>query len=83
MLRLVFLSCFGFTGGVLYLLFLLVPFEQRLSDRETSRQVVDVLLGILTFGWVLISLCATALYGFFFFREGRTCSPGSACSASA
>lgn len=66
MLRLVFLSCFGFTGGVLYLLFLLVPFEQWLSDRETSRHVVDMLLGILTFGWVLISLCATALYGFFF-----------------
>jgi hypothetical protein len=71
LLRILFLSCFGFTGGVLYLLFLLVPFEQWLADRGTSQSNVDLVLGGLTFGWVLISLCATALYGFLFLSRRK------------
>ncbi len=78
MLRIVFLSCFGFTGGVLYLLFLLVPFEQWLADRGTSQGTVDLILGGLTFGWGLISLGAMALYGFFFLSRRRDLPAGIA-----
>ncbi len=70
MLRLLFLSCFGFTGGVLYLLFFLVPFEQWLADRGTSQGVVDVVLAALVFGWLVIGLCATD------FSAGSSCRAG-------
>ena len=76
LLRLAFLSCFGFTGGVLYLLFLLVPFEQWLADRGTSQGTVDLILGGLTFGWGLICLGATALYGFLFLSRRRDLPAG-------
>ena len=75
-LRLAFLACFGFTGGVLYLLFFLVPFEQWLSERGTSQGMVDVTMGALVFGWLLIGVCATAFFGWFFLSRRRDLPAG-------
>lgn len=71
LLRLVFLPCFGFTGGVLYLLFFMVPFEQWFAERGTSRSTVDLVPGALVFGWGLISVCATVFFGWFFLSRRR------------
>ena len=76
LLRLAFLLCFGFTGGVLYLLFFLVPFEQWLVDRGTSQGAVDVTLAALVGGWLLISLCATAFFSWFFLSQRRDLPAG-------
>ncbi|QIN77571.1 hypothetical protein GBA65_02545 [Rubrobacter marinus] len=76
LLRLAFLLFFGFAGGVLYLLFFLVPFEQWLADRGTSQGAVDVALAALVFGWALISVCATAFFSWFFLSRGRAVPAG-------
>ena len=76
LLRLAFLLCFGFAGGVLYLLFFLVPFEQWLADRGTSQGVVDLILAALVFVWLLIGLCATAFFGWFFLSRRRDLPAG-------
>jgi protein tyrosine phosphatase (PTP) superfamily phosphohydrolase (DUF442 family) len=67
--QVLFLGSFGFTGGVLFLLFFLVPFEQWLQDRGYSQETINVLLTILTGGWVSVGILATALYSFLFLRR--------------
>ena len=74
--QLLFLGSFGFTGGVLFLLFFLVPFEQWLQDRGSSQGTVNALLTILTTGWVLTSILATALYSFLFLQRRKDLSAG-------
>ncbi len=76
LLRLAFLLCFGFAGGVLYLLFFLVPFEQWLADRGTSQGLVDLILAALVVGWLLIGLCATAFFSWFFLSRRRDLPAG-------
>jgi hypothetical protein len=76
MLRLMFLACFGFTGGVLYLLFFLVPFEQWLEDRGTAQGMVDLILGALVLAWVLIGVCVTAFFDWFFLARRRDLPAG-------
>ncbi len=76
LLRLVFLLCFEFTGGVLYLLFFLVPFEQWLADRGTSQGAVDVILAALVFGWLLIGVGVTAFFSWFFLSRRRDLPAG-------
>ena len=49
-IQILFLASFGFTGGVLFLLFFLVPFEQWLQDRGSSQGTVNVLLTVLRVG---------------------------------
>ena len=71
-LALVFLAALGFAGGVLYLLFFLVPFEQRLVDSGVSQGTVDVLLDGLILGWVLIGVILTAIYARLFLRRRRS-----------
>lgn len=62
-LALAFLATLGFAGGVLYLLFFLVPFEQQLVDRGVSQDTVDLVLAALVLAWILFGLAATAVYG--------------------
>jgi hypothetical protein len=71
-----FLGSFGFTCGVLFLLFFLVPFEQWLQDRGSSQGMVNVLLTVLTVGWVLIGILATALYSFLFLQRRKDLPAG-------
>ena len=61
---------------MLYLLFFLVPFEQWLVDRGTSQGAVDVTLAVLVGGWLLISLCATAFFSWFFLSRRRDLPAG-------
>ncbi len=67
--QILFLGAFGFTGGVLFLLFFLVPLEHWLQDRGSSQEMVNVLLTILTVGWVIVGILATALYSFLFLQR--------------
>ncbi len=76
LLLLLFIASFGFTGGVLYLLFFLVPFEQWLADRGTAQGIVDLVLGALVLGWGLISLCVTAFFGWLFLSRRRDVPAG-------
>ena len=76
LLLLLFISSFGFTGGVLYLLFFLVPFEQWLADRGTAQGIVDLVLAALVLGWGLISLCVTAFFGWLFLSRRRDVPAG-------
>lgn len=69
-LALVFLATLGFAGGVLYLLFFLVPFEQWLVDSGTSQETIDVVLDALILGWVLFGFVLTGLYARLFLRRG-------------
>lgn len=69
-LALVFLATFGFAGGVLYLLFFLVPFEQWLVDSGVSQGTIDAALDVLIVGWVLLGLLLTLLYARLFLRRG-------------
>ena len=70
-LALVFLAAIGFAGGVLYLLFFLVPFEQRLVDSGVSQETVDATLDVMILSWVLLGLLLTVLYARLFLRRGR------------
>lgn len=69
--QILFLGSLGFTGGVLFLLFFLVPFEQWLQERGSSQVTVNVILTVLTVGWVITGFLATALYTFLFLRRKR------------
>lgn len=61
-LALMFLLSFGFAGGVLFLLLFMVPAEQWLVDRGTSQNAIDVILAVLTVGWIAFGLVTTAFY---------------------
>ncbi len=69
-LALVFLATLGFAGGVLYLLFFLVPFEQWLVDSGVSQDTIDVVLDVLILSWVLLGFLLTLLYARLFLRRG-------------
>jgi hypothetical protein len=71
LLALVFLATVGFAGGVLYLLFFLVPFEQGLVDSGVSQGTIDVVLDATIVGWVLLGVLLTLLYARLFLRRGR------------
>lgn len=70
-LRLLFLACFGFAGGVLFLLVFLVPIERWLAEREVAQQLVNVILTALIIGWVLVTLAAAVLYDRLFLKRRR------------
>ncbi len=70
-LALMFLATLGFAGGVLYLLFFLVPFEQWLVDSGVSQGTIDVALDVMILGWVLFGFLVTLLYARLFLRRGR------------
>jgi protein tyrosine phosphatase (PTP) superfamily phosphohydrolase (DUF442 family) len=69
--QILFLGSLGFTGGVLFLLFFLVPFEQWLQDRGSYQETINVLLTVLTVGWVIVGILATALYSFLFLQRRK------------
>jgi protein tyrosine phosphatase (PTP) superfamily phosphohydrolase (DUF442 family) len=75
-LALVFLATLGFAGGVLYLLFFLVPFEQRLVDSGVSQGTIDVVLDVMIVGWVLFGFLLTLIYARLFLRRGRALLAG-------
>lgn len=70
-LALAFLLSFGFAGGVLFLLFFMVPVEQELVNRGSSQGTIDSILTALTIGWIVFGLCATVLYGWLFLRRRK------------
>lgn len=74
--QILFLGSFGFTGGVLFLLFFLVPFEQRLQDWGSSQETINFLLTVLTVGWVIVGILATALYSFLFLQRRKDLPAG-------
>lgn len=74
--QVLFLGSLDFTGGVLFLLFFLVPFEHWLQDRGYSQEMVNVLLTILTVGWVIVGIIATALYSFLFLQRRQDLPAG-------
>lgn len=74
--QILFLGAFGFTGGILFLLFFLVPLEHWLQDRGTSQETVNVLLTILTVGWIIVGILATALYSFLFLQRRKDLPAG-------
>jgi hypothetical protein len=69
LLALVFLATLGFAGGVLYLLFFLVPFEQWLVDSGVSQGTIDVVLDVLILGWVAFGFLLALLYARLFLRR--------------
>jgi hypothetical protein len=81
-LALVFLATLGFAGGVLYLLFFLVPFEQWLVDSGVSQGTIDVTLDVLIVGWVLFGFLLTLLYARFLLRRGRSVLVGVAVAVA-
>lgn len=74
--QILFLGSFGFTGGVLFLLFFLVPFEQRLQNWGSSQETINFLLTVLTVGWVIVGILATALYSFLFLQRRKDLPAG-------
>ena len=76
-LALVFLATLGFAGGVLYLLFFLVPFEQWLVDSGVSQGTIDVVLDVMIVGWVLFGFLLTLIYARLFLRRGRALLVGA------
>ena len=69
LLALVFLATLGFAGGVLYLLFFLVPFEQWLMDSGVSQGTIDMVLDVMILGWVVFGVLVTLLYARLFLRR--------------
>lgn len=69
--QLLFLGSFGFTGGVLFLLFFLVPFEHWLQERGSSQSTVNLLLTVFTVGWVIVGFLATAFYSWLLLQRMR------------
>ena len=74
--QILFLGTFGFTGGVLFLLFFLVPFEHWLQIRGSSQETINVLLTILAIVWLVIGILATALYSFLFMQRRKDLPAG-------
>ena len=78
LLAFVFLATLGFAGGVLYLLFFLVPSEQWLVDSGVSQETIDVVLDVLIVGWVVFGFLLTLLYARLFLRRGGNLLGGAA-----
>ena len=76
-LRFLFLSLFGFSGGVLFLLFFMVPVEARLTDSGMSQGVIDVIMSLLTFGWVAFGFFVTAVFSWFLISHRRSLLPAT------
>lgn len=80
-LRLLFLVLFGFTGGVLFLLFFMVPVERWLTDGGAKQGVTDVLMGILTFGWIGFGFIVTAVFSRFLISRRQSLLPATGAVA--
>ena len=76
-LRFLFLVLFGFTGGVLFLLFFMVPAERWLTDGGAKQGLTDVLMGILTFGWIGFGFIATAVFSRFLISHRQSLLPAT------
>ena len=81
-LALLFLATLGFAGGVLYLLFFLVPFEQWLVDSGVSQGTIGVVLDVLIVGWILFGFLLTLIYARLFLRRGRSLFVGAAVAVA-
>lgn len=76
-LRLLFLMLFGFSGGVLFLLFFMVPVEARLAESGVDQGVTDVIMSILTFGWIGFGFLMTAVFSRFLISGWRSLLPAT------
>ncbi|MGB3681613.1 MAG: hypothetical protein WA990_03925 [Rubrobacteraceae bacterium] len=76
-MRFLFLSLFGFSGGVLFLLFFMVPVEARLKDSGMGQGVIDIIMSLLTFGWVAFGFLVTAVFSWFLISHRRSLLPAT------
>ncbi len=61
LLWLVFFGSFGFAGGSAFLLYVLVPYEQRLAASMPQEQI-DSTLSMFVYGWCAFALLVSILY---------------------
>lgn len=76
-LRLLFLMLFGFSGGVLFLLFFMVPVEARLVDAGVGQGATDILMSLLTFGWIGFGFLMTAVFSWFLISGRESLLPAT------
>lgn len=57
-----FFLCFGFAGGDLVLLYVVVPLADRLMAAQWSQRGIDHLLSVFVYGWWVVVAAATYLY---------------------
>lgn len=76
-LRLLFLMLFGFSGGVLFLLFFMVPVEDRLADSSLGQGTTDIIMSLLTFGWVGFGFLMTAVFSWLLISGRRSLLPAT------
>ncbi len=57
-----FLSSFGFAGGIYFLLFLIVPFEEILVNKELSQMEIDNIISYVVYGWVVFGFIISFIY---------------------
>lgn len=57
-----FFLCFGFAGGGLVLLYIVVPLADRLQAANWSQRGIDHLLSVFVYGWWVVVGAATYAY---------------------
>ncbi|WP_203361432.1 hypothetical protein [Bacillus sp. REN10] len=58
----ILLSTFGVGGGILFLLFAVVPIEQMYADRGWSQYKIDHIMKYYVIGWVMFGFIVSFLY---------------------
>lgn len=76
-LRLLFLMLFGFSGGVLFLLFFMIPVEARLANSGIGQGATDIIMSALTFGWIGFGFLMTAVFSSFLISGRRSLLPAT------
>ncbi|MDV6378303.1 hypothetical protein ORD22_08590 [Sporosarcina sp. GW1-11] len=67
----VFLSTFGVGGGILFLLFAVVPIEQGFTDRGWSQFKIDNIMKYFVLGWIVFGFILSFFYYFFIVKKNH------------
>lgn len=65
----IFLASFGFAGGGYFLLFLVVPFEEMLVNKDWTQKEIDQLMSYFVYGWVVFGFIISIIYYKFLYNH--------------
>lgn len=78
----VLLSTFGVGGGILFLLFAVVPIEEWYVTRGWSQFHIDQVMKYYVFGWVIFGFIISFIYYYYFVKKEKWISSIILCIAS-
>jgi hypothetical protein len=70
-LTFLFLSSIGIGGGILFLFYIIVPFEQFLSSQGYGQYTIDSIIKYFVYGWIIIGLYSSYKFHVIMFVKNR------------